>query len=59
MSDSSDNKEMKFTKCCNGDFISWDLADRIDLNGFDCNLTPGDLLHPDLTIVFDSLNLYS
>ena len=50
------DKEMKFTKCCNGDFISWDLADRIDLNGFDRNLTPGDLLHPDLTIVFDSLN---
>lgn len=50
------DEEMKFTKCCNGDYISWDMADRINLNKLDCNLTPDDLLHSDFTIVFDRLN---
>ena len=50
------DNEMKFTKCINGDFISWDLTDRIDLNRLDRDLTPDDLLHSDFTIVFDRLN---
>ena len=50
------DNEMKFTKCINGDFISWDMVDRIDLNRLDANLTTDDLLHSDLTMVFDKLN---
>ena len=50
------DKEMTFTKCCNGDYISWDLTDRIDLNRLDRNLTTDDLLHSNFTIVFDRLN---
>jgi hypothetical protein len=50
------NNEMKFTKCINGDYISWNMADRIDLNRLDRNLTIEDLLHSNLSIVFDRLN---
>ena len=48
--------EMRFTKCINGDYISWNLTDRIDLNRLDRDLTTDDLLHSDYTIVFDRLN---
>ena len=50
------DEEMNFTICCNGDYISWDMADRIDLPILSSNLTPNDLLHSDLKIVFDRLN---
>ena len=50
------DKKMRFTKCCKGDFISWDMADHIDLNRLDRNLTTDDLLHSDFSIVFDRLN---
>lgn len=50
------DEEMNFTICCNGDYISWDMADRIDLPILSSNLTPNDLLHSDLKIVFDRLD---
>lgn len=50
------NNEMKFTKCINGDYISWNMADRIDLNRLDRNLTTDDLSHSNFTIVLDRLN---
>lgn len=50
------DNEIKFTKCYNGDYISWEMQDRIDLNRLDRDLTPNELLHSDFTIVFDRLN---
>lgn len=50
------NNEIRFTKCYNGDYISWDMKDRIDLNRLDRDLTPDVLLHSNFTIVFDRLN---
>ncbi len=50
------DNEVKFTKCYNGDYISWDMTDRINLNRLDRNLKTDDLLHSDFTIVFDRLN---
>ena len=48
--------EIRFTKCYNGDYISWEMQDRIDLNRLDRDMTSDDLLHSDFTIVFDRLN---
>lgn len=48
--------EIRFTKCYNGDYISWDMIDRIDLDRLDRNLKTDDLLHSDYNIVFDKLN---
>ena len=49
-------EDLRFTRCCNGDYISWNLADRLDLPGLTSNLTPDELLHTDFAVVFDNLN---
>ena len=50
------NQMMLFTKCCNDDYISWDMVDRIDLPVLNCSLKPENLLHTDLHVFFDRLN---
>ena len=44
-----------FTICYNGDYISRDLVDRIDLPILDKNLKIKDLSDPDYTIIYDDL----
>ncbi len=50
------NEILKFTRCCNDDYISWDMVDRIDLPKLNNNLRPEDLLHAHLSIIIDLLD---
>lgn len=50
---------LNFTICCNGDYISWDMVDRIDLPILSNNLQPEDLLHTHLNIFVEQLDAES
>lgn len=50
---------LNFTICCNGDYLSWDMVDRIDLPVLSNNLDPEDLLHNHLNIFVEQLDAES
>ena len=49
-----ENQSLTFTKCCKGDFISWDLIDRIDLPSMDNTISIEDIAYPNYIITYKS-----